>query len=182
MQIKTNTAKRLAGGIILIVISAVCLIITTFALVNASVTAENNYFHTGTVKINLNDGEPVISENEFIFEPGMTVKKDFFIENQSSCEVFYRLYLTDVSGDLADVLEITVIDGDDVIFEGKANEFTKEGFGYSEDQLALNERRELTISFFFPTKAGDDAQDRELNFTVKAEAVQTKNNPDKHFE
>ena len=34
-------------------------------------------FSTGEVAINLNDSKPVISEHEFIFEPGMTVKKGF---------------------------------------------------------------------------------------------------------
>lgn len=72
---ETKTAKRLTGGIIAIIILAVCLCITTFALVYASVSVENNLFHTGGVKINLNDGKPVIREHEFLFEPGMTVVK-----------------------------------------------------------------------------------------------------------
>lgn len=44
---ETKTAKRLTGGIIAIIILAVCLCITTFALVYASVSVENNLFHTG---------------------------------------------------------------------------------------------------------------------------------------
>ena len=43
-----------------------------------------------TVKINLNNGQPIISEHEFLFEPGMTVKKDFFVENMSTDSVYYR--------------------------------------------------------------------------------------------
>ena len=101
---ETKTAKRLTGGIIAIIILAVCLCITTFALVYASVSVENNLFHTGEVKINLNDGKPVIREHEFLFEPGMTVVKDFFIENDSTWDVYYRLYLDNVSGGLSDVL------------------------------------------------------------------------------
>ena len=101
---ETKTAKRLTGGIIAIIVLAVCLCITTFALVYASVSVENNLFHTGEVKINLNDGKPVIQEHEFIFEPGMTVKKDFFIKNDSTWDVYYRIYLDSVSGGLADVL------------------------------------------------------------------------------
>ncbi|HAY97398.1 MAG TPA: hypothetical protein DCY23_03710, partial [Ruminococcaceae bacterium] len=85
---ETKTAEKLTGGIIAVVVLAVCLCITTFALVYSSVSAENNLFRTGEVKINLNDGKPVIQEHEFIFEPGMTVKKDFFIENDSSCDVY----------------------------------------------------------------------------------------------
>ena len=108
---ETKTAKRLTGGIIAIIVLAVCLCITTFALVYASVSVENNLFHTGGVKINLNDGKPVIREHEFLFEPGMTVVKDFFIENDSTWEVYYRLYLDNVSGGLSRVLTVTIKDG-----------------------------------------------------------------------
>ena len=47
---ETKTAKRLTGGIIAIIILAVCLCITTFALVYASVSVENNRQarHSGT--------------------------------------------------------------------------------------------------------------------------------------
>ena len=89
----SKTGKKLTGGIIAIILLTVCLAITTFALVFASVSVDNNIFKTGEVKINLNDGKPVINEHEFIFEPGMTVKKDFFIENDSTWDVYYKLYL-----------------------------------------------------------------------------------------
>lgn len=101
---ETKTAKKLTGGIIAIIVLALCLVVTTFALVYASVSVENNLFHTGEVKINLNDGEPVIREHEFLFEPGMTVVKDFFIENDSTWDVYYRLYLDNVTGGLAEYL------------------------------------------------------------------------------
>ena len=104
----SKTAKKLTGSIIAVVVLAICLVITTFALVWATVSVDNNLFRTGSVKINLNDGKPVIEEHEFLFEPGMTVKKDFFIENESTCDVFYKLYFENVQGGLADVLEITV--------------------------------------------------------------------------
>ena len=90
---ETKTAKKLTGGIITIIILVICLCITTFALVYTSVSVENNRFHTGEVKINLNDGKPVIREHEFRFEPGMTVVKSFFVENDSTWDVYYRLYL-----------------------------------------------------------------------------------------
>ena len=96
MSNNSDTGKKLTGGIISVVILALCLCVTTFALVWATVTVENNLFHTGTVKINLNDGEPVIQQHEFLFEPGMTVEKDFFIQNQSTGDVYYKLYFDNV--------------------------------------------------------------------------------------
>lgn len=179
---ETKTAKKLTGGLITIIVLAVCLAITTFALVYAGVSAENNLFHTGAVKINLNDGEPVIREQEFLFEPGMTVEKDFFIENESTCDVYYRIYLDNVSGGLADVLEITVKDGDKTIYSGTANELTKKNTVAANDTLKIGQKRNLTVYFHFPEDKGNEAQGLDLTFTMCAEATQTKNNPNKLFD
>lgn len=179
---ENKTAKRLTGGIIAIVALAVCLCITTFALVYASVSVENNLFHTGRVKINLNDGKPVIREHEFIFEPGMTVKKDFFIENDSTWDVYYRIYLENVSGGLADVLEITVKDGDRALYSGTASELTQQNVTAADDTLKIGQKRNLTVYFHFPEDKGNETQNLDLTFTMCAEATQTKNNPNRLFD
>ena len=101
-----KTRSRLTGGIIAVIVLAVCLVVTTVALAYSIASVRDNTFATGGIRINLNDGEPVIRPDEFLFEPGMTVKKDFFIENDSTGTVYYRLYFAGVSGDLADVLEV----------------------------------------------------------------------------
>ena len=179
---ENKTAKRLTGGIIAIVALAVCLCITTFALVYASVSVENNLFHTGKVKINLNDGKPVIREHEFIFEPGMTVKKDFFIENDSTWDVYYRIYLENVSGGLKDVLEITVKDGDRALYSGTASELTQQNVTAADDTLKIGQKRNLTVYFHFPEDKGNETQNRDLTFTMCAEATQTKKNPNRQFD
>lgn len=179
---ETKTAKKLTGGIIAIIVLAVCLCITTFALVYETVSVENNLFHTGEVKINLNDGKPVIREHEFLFEPGMTVKKDFFIENDSTWDVYYRLYLDNVSGGLADVITVTVKDGDKTLCSGTANELTKQNVIAADDTLKIGQRRNLTVVFHYPETAGNDTQSLDLTFTLCAEATQTKNNPNKLFD
>ena len=178
---ETKTAKRLTGGIIVIIVLAVCLCVTTFALVYASVSVENNLFHTGEIKINLNDGKPVIQEHEFLFEPGMTVVKDFFIENDSTWDVYYRLYLEDVSGGLADVLTVTIKDGDKVLYTGTANELTRQNVAAADDTLKIGQRRNLTVIFHYPENSGNKTQKLDLAFTMCAEATQTKNNPNKLF-
>lgn len=178
---KNNTGKKLTASVVAIVVLAVCLCITTFALVYSAVSVENNLFHTGEVKINLNDGKPVIEEHEFLFEPGMTVEKDFFIENQSTWDVYYKLYFDDIEGGLADVLEVEIRDGDTVLFGGKASYLTREYNDAADDVLRLNERRDLTVSFHFPEEAGNSAQALYLSFSMKADAVQTKNNPQRIF-
>ena len=179
---ETKTAKKLTGGIIAIIVLALCLVVTTFALVYASVSVENNLFHTGEVKINLNDGEPVIREHEFLFEPGMTVTKDFFIENQSTWDVYYKIYFDEVTGGLAKVLQITIMDGEKILYEGTADDLSKVNVKAADDTLRINEKRILTISFHYPEEAGNSTQNMSLTFKLCAEAVQTKNNPDKLFD
>ena len=178
---ETKTAKRLTGGIIAIIVLAVCLCITTFALVYASVSVENNLFHTGEVRINLNDGKPVIREHEFLFEPGMTVVKDFFIENDSTDEIYYKLYFDNVEGNLANVLEITVKDGDKTLYSGTAESLTRDSVSAADDTLKVSQKKDLSIYFYYPTSAGNDTQNNTLTFDFCADGVQTRNNPQKSF-
>ncbi len=181
MQKPTKTAKRLTASVTLIILLCICLAVTTFALVYSMVSVENNLFVTGEVKINLNDGNPIISDSEFLFEPGMTVKKDFFVKNESSCEVYYKLYFQNMSGELADVLEVKICDGDSVLYEGSPNGLTKAKVGAADDCLRLNEVRKLQIYFHFPEEAGNKTQNLYLNFDFAADAVQVKNNVNKEF-
>ncbi len=181
MQNKTKTAKRLTASFGIIILLSICLCITTFALVLSMVSVEDNLFMTGTVKINLNDGKPVIEEHEFLFEPGMTVKKDFYLKNESSCDVYYKLYFQNVNGGLADVLEVKICDDDKVLFEGTPKSLNKEKIGAADDTLRLGEIKALQIYFHFPEDAGNEAQNLFLNFDMAADATQTKNNPNKEF-
>lgn len=182
MDENNRTEKKMRGSVITVIILAVCLCITTFALFYSVVAEEDNVFQTGTVEINLNDGRPVIEQHEFLFEPGMTVEKEFFLENESSCDVYYRLYFANLKGGLADVLDITISDGRQVIYSGKASQLTREQVGAADDILKINEREELTVSFHFPEGAGNNVQDLYLAFDLKADAVQVRNNPERLFD
>lgn len=183
MKQPNKTAKKLTSSIAAITILSVCLCITTFALVYSAVAVDNNLFETGTVKINLNNGKPVIEEHEFLFEPGVTVEKDFFLENQSTWDVYYKLYFDHVEGGLADVLEVSIRDKDTdaVLFSGRLSDLTKEKVGAADDILRLNERRDFKITFHFPESAGNKAQSLYVSFDMSADAAQTKNNPDRLF-
>ncbi len=177
-----KTARQLTASVLIICLLSCCLAVTTFALAYSMVSVEGNLFFTGTVQINLNDGVPVIQEDEFLFEPGMTVKKDFFIRNESSCEVYYKLYFQNVSGGLADVLQIKICDGDKLLYQGTPAQLSRSSVLAAEDTLGLNEQRDLQIYFHFPAHIGNEAQSLYLNFDFAADAVQTKNNTDKSFD
>lgn len=183
MKAKSQTAKKITKSFVAIVVLAICLCITTSALIWSIVSVDNNFFHTGTVSIDLNGGKRVIEEHEFLFEPGMTVVKKFYLKNNSTWDVWYRLYFEEVEGGLADVLEVKVTeDGTDkVLWDGKLSEMTKDKTALTADMLKLNETKNMTITFHFPETAGNEAQGLSLHFDLAADAVQTKNNPNKLF-
>ena len=182
MSNDSKTSKRLTGGIITVILLVICLCLTTFALVWTTVSVDNNLFHTAKVEINLNDGDPVIQEYEYLFAPGTTVEKHFFLENKSTGDVYYKLYFDKVKGGLSDVLEITVMDGERVLYRGTAKELNRTNVGAADDILRLNERRELTVYFRFPEEVGNSAQGLTLSFDLCADAVQVRNNPNKLFQ
>ena len=180
----SETHKKLRRSMFIAVLLALMLGVTTFALITSMVEVKDNHFDTGVVKINLNDGKPVISEDEYLFEPGMRVVKDFFIENEGSIDAYYKIYLEDVKGDLADVLQLTIREKgtDKILYQGTAKELTRGSAAVDEAVLSAGERKDLTIRFYFPKERGNEAQDKTLSFKMGATATQVRNNPDHSFE
>lgn len=175
-----DVPKKLTFSIILLIILSLCLCVTTFALTYSILSVENNLFKSGYVSINLNDGNPIIKENEFAFEPCMTVKKDFFIKNNSSWSVYYKLYFDNVEGELADDLMISILAGEDELYSGTAKTLNS-SVGAADDILKIGETRWLTVIFHFPSNIGNISKNQVLTFDLRADAVQTKNNPEKSF-
>lgn len=177
-----RTSRRLTLSMLTVILLTICLTVTTYALIIVSVSIPDHYFQTGSMELNLNDGKPVIEEHEFLFEPGMTVTKTFFIENRGSDAGYYKVYFTDVYGGLSDVLEITIKDGDDILYHGTAKDLTEEHTKTAQASLAVSEKRDLTISFYFPKEQGNAVQSKTLSFQLCARLVQTRNNPDRLFD
>ena len=175
-----NLTKKLTLSVILLIILSLCLCITTFALTYSIVSVENNIFQSGYVSINLNDGKPIIEDDEFIFEPGMTVQKEFFLKNNSSWDIYYKLYFENVNGKLADAIEISISYGEKTLYSGKASELNQSVLA-ADDEIAIGETRKLMATFHFPSKLGNELQAQQLTFDLRAEAVQTKNNPERLF-
>ena len=166
---------------IIIIFLTMCLCITTLALYFSKVLVDDNFFQTGTVEINLNGGQAIIEEHEFLFEPGMRIKRDFFIENKGSTGVYYKLYFNHIEGGLSDVLEITVYSDNQVIYSGTASEFTKQNVAPVNETLKVNQIQNFIIDFYYPKIAGNDTQNHSLTFELCADAVQTKNNQNREF-
>ena len=180
---RTDTRRRWLNSAVLTVFLALGLIVTSVAITISSVEIPNNIFTTGQVKLNLNNEQPVIREDEYLFEPGMTVVKSFFLENEGA-ECWYKLYFDKVSGDLAKVLDITVKNGDQILCSGKMADLTRDNvqlIGSLPAKGAAGSRLDLTISFHFPEEAGNAAQSTNLTFNLCADGTQVKNNPGKEF-
>ncbi len=176
----SKTSKKLKASITAIFILGLCLTITTAAIVMVGLKIENNVFGLGKVSIDLNGGNAVIEKEDFLFESGATVKRDFYIKNDSTCAVYYRLYFSDIKGDLSDFIEITVYDGNKKLLSGKMNDFNRDTEAI-DSLLEVSEVKNLSIEFHLPKTIGNIAQARFLTFNFCAEAVQAKNNPERRF-
>ena len=193
MQNNKNGRRRLIL-LVLMVVVACAFVLTVYASTRVAKEVKENYFQTGTIKINLNDGFPVIgnpnaqeiAENGYIFEPGVTVVKPFFIRNEGTGDFYYKIYFRNVSGDLADILEVTIRNAEDdtILFSGILGDMTRLAVAPADDILPPDpdrNTRNLTIEFHFPEERGNEAQNKTVSFEMCADAVQTKNNPNKEF-
>ena len=118
--------KKAAGSLILALILAALLVITSVALLFSMVSVDGNTFQMGRVKIELNGGQTIFNEASLVVEPGYSVVEDFTVENTGTADAYYRLYLENVSGSLKDILVFDLYDGDQLIFSGKASELTRQ--------------------------------------------------------
>lgn len=183
---KGNLPRRIKINIATIILLAVCLCITTFALV-ASTVVQRNIFETGNIDIQvideknrINDDARIIEERDFLFEPGMTVVKPVYVKNTGTWDAYCKLYFKDIEGDLADILDVTVADKitGDVLYTGKVSGLNSTSKALGVTEIKEKEKREYTVTFHYPEAEGNAGQGKELTFTMEAKAIQTKNSPD----
>lgn len=178
MQENKTPLRRLLLILLVLLLAVGLFVLTVYAASLITTEVKENYFQTGEIKINLNDSKPVITPEEYNFEPGMTVVKPFFIRNEGTCDVYYKIYFQDVEGDLGYVLETTIRDdAGNILFSGILADMNRRTVKTAEDILELGGTRDMTITFHFPEERGNETQDTHVSFVMCAEAVQTKNNP-----
>ncbi len=123
------------------------------------------------VQIDLNGGRPVLSPGEALLAPGNTVQTDFYIRNVGNSPIRYKLYFHGLSGGLAEILQITVRNGETVLYAGTPADLTKKQVSAADDKLFPGQVRNLQILFHFPADAGNDAQDLFLDFELSADGM-----------
>ena len=181
-----KTDKELFKSIVIVILLVLGLAVTSYALASETISIEDHRFNTGIIKINLNDGKVLrfkdVNGNDIsYFEPGMTFKADFFVRNDGSNDMYYKIYFDQVSGDLVNVLSITIKDGDRTIFTGNMKDMDRTHTQPVDDVLSINEQKTLTIIFSFDEEADNRYMSKELSFALMAEGTQVRNNPNKEF-
>ena len=98
--------------------------------------------------------------------------------------MYYKIYMLNLEGDLADKIYVTITpkDSDDILYEGLASELTRARVHAADDTLEIGEKVYFTAYFHMPTTVGNEGQGLELGFDMGADAVQTKNNPNRLFD
>lgn len=186
---KSKAAKKISASIVLIVLLSICLTVTSAALALSIVSLEENTFITGVVDINLNDEKPIFDLSGV--EPGMTLESPFWLRNDSTTSVFYKIYCTDISGELAEAMDVKLYtvelnaDGSEagrtLIFQGKLSRLVKDNAPMSTAVLSIGGTQHFVMQLHFPEDCGNELQNTGLSFNLEAMAVQAKNNPNGEF-
>lgn len=106
------------------------------------------------------------------------LEKTFFVENESNCDVYCKLESKNVTGILAGVLEVELLDDSgNQLYRGDITDLSKGAI-----TLTANERNDLTFQVYYPESAGNYGQDGNLVFDIVATAVQAKNKHSQSFD
>ena len=175
--------KKLSFMVAIVVLLVFCLTVTSFALASSVVQVRNSRFAMSMgVKLDINEGMPVVDVSDVLYEPGGTYKSEFSVTNDSTFEVWYRIYFTNVEGALKDDITVTVKEkgeGGAVLCRGTMNELTSDKVAIS--SLKEKETKILCVEFYFSPDADNSAQGQTVSFNITANATQMKNNLGKNF-
>ncbi|MDR1628918.1 MAG: hypothetical protein LBS36_01690 [Oscillospiraceae bacterium] len=181
MNASKKTERRLIVCLSAIAILFVMLVITTYALVYSMVALDGSFFDNAYVALDLNQGKPVFSVRDTKLAPGGSFSKPFTITNRGTVDVWYRIYLEDVRGTLAEAVDCEIYEGGELVHSGRLSELTQNGAYVSISGLAVNETRTLTAVLKMPGGTPNDYNGGWVTFDLAADAVQLRNNPGKLF-
>lgn len=177
----TETKKKAQRNAIAITILVIMLAITTLALILSFVNVDKNDFETGTVKIQLNEGKIIFDGSDNNVEPNHTLVRDFTIENKGTADVYFRLYLENINGQLQDSLNFKIYDEEELLYDGSARDLNKESPCVSNKILTKGETRKLKAVVNMDKNSGNEYQNDYMAFDITVDAVQSKNNPNREF-
>lgn len=179
-EIRSLKRFRRSVTSLVLMFAVMCAATVTYAYYVAK-NVENNEFTTGVVDISLSNESTTVAGGDILLEPGATSEKVFKLTNDSTCEVYYKLYFSNIEGELADILEISVVSGNEEIFSGIMSEMTRSAVEAADEALAIDEEKELKVLFHMPEECGNEVQAKTVEFDINVDAVQAVNNTEKEF-
>jgi len=177
-----DTKKKIYLNMASIITLFSLLAVITYALFYFTLTIEDNFFETGFVKINFNNGERVFDENDLALAPGDSIKKPMTIKNIGTGSIYYRIFLENVDGNLKDAIVFNIYDEGVLVKTVVTADFTFDNAFVSDVSLDVDEQKDYMVEAVMSSDAGNNYRDNYITFDFIARAVQSKNNPDKEFE
>lgn len=179
-------SKKLAKKKKILITSAVVILALLATLICSTVFSVNNRtlknlrLSQGSLQIDLNGGEPVLG-SDILFEPGMTIRKDFTLENKGTADCFYKIYFTELPEEIAEKITVTILDGTQTIISSTMLDMTKETAYVINDNLMGGEKEVFTLCLEISDKIENIEQSSEYTLDMFIEAVQRDNNADANF-
>ena len=184
-------AKALMINIIIAIILAICLCLTSGALVYSMIGVEKNVFTTARFDIEIynadgvSEGAIITEADGYLFAPGVEASKPFILKNNGTADAYFRLYFDfgDDDSTLSKHIKVkfTEADGKTVYDWKPMCDIVKKNTVASSLVLKAGEELNLLIWFYMEEDVGREAMDLKLTFDLCADAIQTKNNDGKIF-
>lgn len=165
----SKSEKRLYICVSILALVAICFFASSCFFAKTTVNARIQNYNSGNsagdykVDVDINGGVNIINADEYIFEPGMKVSKDYYIVNNDSQAVYYGF--NNVTGNLAKYILITLESDNQIIYCGSAADLSDFNLDKTYT-INSGERKNFTITFEYPEAKGNASQNAELNFSV----------------
>lgn len=163
------------------VVIALLGIVVSSAVFSVNVVSEKDVrLSQGSFNIVLNDGKPVLGE-DILFEPGMTIRKDFTLENKGTTNSFYKIYFSELPMEVAELIHVSILDGTQTLSSATLYEMTKENAIIMNDNLLAGEKEVFTLCLELGEEIENVEQGMEYVLDMFVAAAQRDNNPEAEF-
>lgn len=185
-----------ASAVLAVLISAYLVTSLMLAASSLEVRLGNHIFRTETMDIDIYgklNGErsrelrfsDPSGEDITLVEPGMTLRGDFCVVNDSTFDVYYRLYFSRLEGGLKDILQATILDKETgaVLYGPVALSSMESADNFPQGKtLASHQSRDMVLELYFPKDAGNEYQNQSLSCEINVDMTQVRNNDGQEYD
>ena len=185
-----------ASAVLAVLISAYLVTSLMLAASSLEVRLGNHIFRTETMDIDIYgklNGErsrelrfsDPSGEDITLVEPGMTLRGDFCVVNDSTFDVYYRLYFSRLEGGLKDILQATILDKatGEVLYGPVALSSMESADNFPQGKtLASHQSRDMVLELYFPKDAGNEYQNQSLSCEINVDMTQVRNNDGQEYD